>query len=169
MTIPQPIDTDPAARVCAVCGYVLEHIGSRDGSHVDEYVHLRSGANDHVIVPVKPSDIEYNKRCDFCDVLLDDPPWVVIADDFIYTAPAGQQWSPNLPVPRSRGNWAACAECGPLVRDHKWMTLAIRRKRQPTVTPAMMPALIQMYRDLQEHMHEVLPIGEWRQRHSVAE
>lgn len=105
----------PPERVCAVCGYTLEHMETLG------YVHLGPVAemHDHVAVPVDPADVSWSpdKICDFCSQM--PAPWVIIADDFIVR-------TGGFAAMRMQGNWYACPPCAELVHRRQWAILIDR-------------------------------------------
>jgi len=100
-------------RACAVCARILDHA---DGAG---YMHMISDG--HVVVPVVPSEIRTDYRCDFCTA--PHPTWVLPADSFkVAGIPAG-----------SDGGWSACEACADLLRADDWAGLVRRAIREYAV------------------------------------
>lgn len=85
-------------KYCAVCGFVLDHRAS-----TDEWLHVHTGRQDHIPVPVERSELHaINVCCDICDGQPVTHEWP--ADDFTVVGTDA----------RSVGGWALCADCAPL-------------------------------------------------------
>jgi hypothetical protein len=139
---------EPAVRVCAVCGFTLDHV---EGGG---YVHLAQVAQmaNHIPVPVDPAEVSWapNMLCDFCTG--QPAPWVVVTEDFVVRGPvlAGAM----------RGNWMACPTCVDLVRRRRWTELISRVHAAVPHVPRK--TLRKIYAELDLHMtgFELRPANE---------
>lgn len=130
--------------VCAVCGYPLEH-GDTEGWHHVESV-------DHPAVPVRPTEIQFASRCDFCH-----------ATPVVSVLMAASFDTPSI---RSVGNWHACRTCGRLVRRNAWIELVnYVRNHGPLVLQQVEREFIEViYEDLRKNLVGVMPYEQWRAR-----
>lgn len=92
----------PEVRACGVCGRLLEHKRGKGWLHI-------YNPDDHVVVPVLPTEINVTYVCDFC--FAPNPQWDLPARDF--TDP--------ITNARSMGEgWACCGECARLIERGDW-------------------------------------------------
>lgn len=134
---------DPPARVCLVCGRVLDYwtgFGWRHGLGHDP-----SEADDHPPVAVSPDEAgeQLRARCDFCSA--DEPTFVVPARSFTH--------GPSNSV----GDWAACEACAVEIGRDAWNALLRRAvaawwATHGSMDPAIETGLRGLYRSLRKHM-----------------
>ena len=139
------LTSDPDARVCGVCGRVLDHVTFPDGSRPNFWRHTQADQpEDHQPVPVLPGEVPTRGRCDFCQA--EDPTWVLPARDFdLVGLPTG-----------SKGDWAACDTCANLISMDRWNALLARavasweeRHGKDSIAPVFMGRL---YRTLRKNI-----------------
>lgn len=134
-------------KVCAVCGQVCDRYEGK-WVHTAEVV----GKGDHVCIPVDYNAVELVTRCDFCHrtVELKDR-WVVVADDF------------RVPLigSVSVGGWACDEPCARIAQRTAWDEMIERHLTSPNSqtedAPLYRMFLVQLYAELERHMHEVRP------------
>lgn len=135
-------------RVCAVCGHTLDYYGWDDGSPGLGWDHNTYDQNetviDHIAVPVSPGDVPGVPRCDFC--LIGQVAYTVPVESFVVAPGHG-----------SLGDWAACAECGTLIKANKWNLLVHRawelsphRNRLPK--DMLIGSISMLYANLRTHI-----------------
>ncbi len=155
----RPPSLDVAA--CAVCARVLNTILDEVTFERIGFEHTVGTVADHPAVPVHPSEIHTEGRCDFCHA--PHPAFELPAHDF-----------PNpivVPGERpsfSRGDWAACAACAGSIRRGRWddiLDRALRRHAQTYGTP---PPLVRiLLRGLHARLREnvagpLRPLSAWK-------
>ena len=131
------------AMACAVCGLVLHRrtFTSADGP-TQEWTH--GPAVDHLTVAVPVEDIQTNFQCDFC--MTHHARWVLPVERYI-VAPG------NI----NDGDWAACDDCGDLLRANDWDTLTTCAHRlfvagSPEMAYAPRAAFERIYEQLRGHV-----------------
>jgi hypothetical protein len=141
--------SDAERHVCAVCSRVLAIHHHADGTVSHEH-DMQELPEDHLPVPVLPGEVTVHARCDFCNEDLPGPMiWVLPVRDFPY--------GPDVPDTGSKGDWAACDTCGPLIMRGQW-SVVLRRgiqgweKREGVMMhPTLQQVLGRMYRDVRKH------------------
>jgi hypothetical protein len=138
-------------QACAVCGYPLEELGG-------EWLHARNlfgMTDDHVVIPVDMSSIEFKQRCDFC--YTESVTHFAVCDTFVLPFP-------GLPQ-TSHGPWALCQPChdlfvrqslGPLITRVMDVTRPIVRSRRRD--------LVELYEMVKQHTFQVITFQEWVDR-----
>lgn len=131
---------DESRRVCAVCARGLHRfVDTLTGDM--EYIHPfdmeLAETDDHIPVPVLPSEISMDTRCDFC--FWRDPQWVIPAKSFEYAT-----WQKiGMPIRgESIGSWGACDVCADFVNRGLWSNLqrrSIEAHRQLTAEMELGP------------------------------
>jgi hypothetical protein len=151
-----PNDPPPPSEwmICRVCGWPLEH-----RAHGDEviWLHLRQDPEyAHEPDPVPASEATtINQRCDFCDTVpvVD----IVLCQQFEM---ADEQMS--------AGHWAACAQCGTLIRNNRWGQLVTHVKqnsdRHRAVRSVPRKHLVQLYGKVERYGLGVITFTEWIDR-----
>jgi hypothetical protein len=104
----------PPERLCAVCGFTLDHIEGGGYLHLAQVKQMA----DHVPVPVDPAEVSWPAEvlCDFCTGV--PAPWEILTDDFVIR---GELLSAAM-----RGEWMACPACADLIRRKRWTELINR-------------------------------------------
>jgi hypothetical protein len=105
----------PPERVCAVCGFTLDHLEGGGYFHAAQVAAMAG----HIPVPVDPAEVTWsaNKLCDFCTGV--PAPWIILTDDdFIIRG--------GIMAAALRGDWYACPTCIDLVRRKRWTELVNR-------------------------------------------
>lgn len=125
-------------RICSVCRQVLSIRTKPNGD--ESYEHgYQDLPSDHEASPI-PMPPDYLGRCDFCNGGI--PAFLVPARSF------------QLPYAQdefSKGDWAACHECAPLVEQNQWNKL--ERRAAPDTSPEVRGALRVMYRQLRKNIY----------------
>lgn len=120
---PTPDTFPERRRICAVCGHTLDFYSWTDGSAALGWEHnsydLEQTTIDHPPIPVSPGDVPGVPRCDFC--LIGEVGYRLPAESFVIAEPQG-----GFPGHGSDGDWAACPECGTLIKAAKWNLLVER-------------------------------------------
>ena len=137
---------NPGARICIVCGRVLERYLLQGVTF--RYVHAIEGDVDHRPVPVRPDEAPHQvrARCDFC---LGEPVSHTLVVDREVTIEA-------LNVVYDT-EWAMCADCYELIRVDDWLNLrrrafaAFEGRHGPLSFEAGTEMRL-VYRDLKRHM-----------------
>ncbi len=112
--------SDPAnleARVCAVCGFVLERIHDRASNHTYFYQHSLQDPDDHPPVPVRYGEAgrQARLRCDFC--LEESVTHTLVVDHEISCEAIGVAWDTE---------WAMCQICTEHIQADAWLFLRRR-------------------------------------------
>ena len=146
-------------KACAVCGYPLEEAVERGQSL--GYLHARKEhREDHIAVPVDPSEIRVNQRCDFCDG--EPVTMLVLCASFRLPLPG--------PKSTSVGNWAACTACAHLISRRRWSALVTRVRRLAPATRGVPRSDIEaVYRAVEAHMIGIISVREWCDRRKPRE
>ncbi len=143
-------------KICAVCGYRLEHSSNPDVFDGSEWGHFDPDRQDHLVVPVNAAEMmsAINDRCDFCGRDDVEVSTAVLADDFVVG-----------PI-RSRGPWAACEECAEIVRRRHWSRLVshVKKVGAGRTRAASAATLRAAFDTLSVHTHGIIPMEEWRRR-----
>jgi hypothetical protein len=103
----------PVVYICEVCGRSLDLRSDAEGMAL---VHTAQDAADHEPVPVPMPEGWTGGRCDFCNG--EPPTHVLPARDF--AVPGYEEFGESL------GDWAACADCAPLIERNQWSALVRR-------------------------------------------
>lgn len=147
----QNADDQPEWMICRVCAWPLE----RRLSHGDiTWLHMREDPEyGHEPDPVAASQAAtINQRCDFCDTV----PVVDIVLCERFEMVEGQF---------SAGHWAACAQCGTLIRNRRWGQLVTHVKqnsdRHRAVRSVPRKHLVDLYGRVERHSTGVITFAEW--------
>jgi hypothetical protein len=103
--------------ICGTCRRVLDVQMSVQGA---SYLHTVQDLSDHPVVPIPAPPDWTGGRCDFCNT--DTPTFMLPTRDFamrpVSDQPTGWDYS--------RGGWAACDRCAPLIEANRWTELERR-------------------------------------------
>lgn len=142
-------------KACRICTRMLSLLTRPDGS--EEWWHF--GDTDHDPVPVSPDEIQVSMVCDFCSA--EKPDYVLPMEDFLYQNIQGPLGS------GSRGNWAVCGGCAPLIDADDWRGLMRRMlgswetKYGYPVPTELRPELWAGLREAREHKIGRLQVRDW--------
>lgn len=142
-------------KVCAQCSRVLDYIEHRDGS--EGYVHaaqMLKNDEDHVPIPIDPTEDNVSAVCDFCYVTLGEDQWTVVTTPFVIHVDQHTVMSMS-------SLWAACPTCKDMLAGKQWKqlmgrALASMEEQSPTNSANEMMGrrfmLGEMYGKLRTHL-----------------
>jgi hypothetical protein len=153
-TASEPEPDQPEWMICRTCGWPLER---RVRQEEISWLHLREDPGyNHEPDPVPASQATLiNQRCDFCDTIpVTD---IVLCQRF-----------EMMDGQFSAGHWAACAQCGTLIRNRRWGQLVTHVKqnsdRHRAVRSVPRKHLVDLYGKVERYSTGVITFAEWTQR-----